>query len=96
MRASTPCTVQSEEGVVLEGTADLQSGPRGWRATLYAASTDRIKLVSGGRYLIELPSGTHEASLSGVHALTREIRLVGRGPAPAEIARRRPPIQVGT
>jgi hypothetical protein len=89
VRASAPCIVRSEAGVVLQGSADLQSGPRGWRATVYAGPRDEIELLGEGRYEIELPSGTHEVRLAGVRVASREVRFLDRGPAPAEIARRR-------
>lgn len=85
MRATVTCVVKRAERVVLRGEADLQSGPRGWRVTVYANRDFDIETLPEGRYEIELPTGQHSVRLDGVRLVTHEVRFVGIGDAPAEL-----------
>ena len=90
MRADVPCVVRNAGQVVIRGDADLQSGPRGWRVTVYAAPVSDIEDLPEGRYELQLPSGTHAVRFDSSRLITREVRFVGIGDPPAEISRRRP------
>ena len=85
MRATVTCLVKRDDRVVLRGEADLQSGPRGWRVTVYADREFDAESLPDGRYQLELPTGLHSVRFDSVRAVTHEVRFVGIGDAPSEL-----------
>jgi hypothetical protein len=89
MRVAISCEVRRDGELVLEGLADLQSGPRGWRANVIASAGYSVRGLADGIYQLVLPSGaSHDARLDSVRQATREARFVGIDDPPAEITRR--------
>jgi hypothetical protein len=85
VRAVSTCEIWLDDRLVLRGLADLQSGPRGWRATVRATSAFSSVTLDERRYDLVLSSGAHPVRLDSARLATSEFRFLGLGSLPLEL-----------